>query len=94
MYTKGEWKVIDYDVTKDWMGVASEDTYIAHVDARNEANAQLIASSPDMYEALKALTSYQEQRDKSTMTGLFYLGDLRKLDQQRIDKALAKAEGK
>ncbi|KKK73189.1 hypothetical protein LCGC14_2896340, partial [marine sediment metagenome] len=46
------------DVTKDWMGVASGDTYIAHVDARNEANAQLIASAPLLYEALKEVRRY------------------------------------
>ncbi len=66
------------------MGVASEDTYIAHVDARNEANAQLIATAPDMYEALKLYQKHQ----RGTIG--HYCGECA----LALKQALAKAEGK
>lgn len=62
-----------------------------------EANAHLIAAAPDMYEALQPLVDAAkhnaadavEWNDKSTISIIFSIGDLR-----AAMSALAKAEGK
>lgn len=48
----------------------------------DDGNAQLIAAAPDMYEACKKLVMHRHQ------------GDIHPIDYQRIELALAKAEGK
>ena len=66
-YTKGEWKLSP--LGKEW--VVGEDGFaIAKVlDGKtgkfNEANAQLIASAPRLYEALKKLVAVYEIDDVS-----------------------------
>ena len=53
-YTKGEWRVIggkgEYSVIS-----VDEQITLANVYGKDKANAQLIASAPDLYEALKAI---------------------------------------
>ena len=95
-YTKGEWKVwihpdrippegegtwaiyIADEQSKAIAKVSNEDTNIM------KANANLIASAPDLYEALKELATYRNAWKD-------VLGD--KLTEM-LTKALAKAEGK
>ena len=82
-YTKGEWKVskpfkeIPYSVS------SNEKYPIARLGftQEDETNAQLIASAPDLYEALKELVG---------ICGEFFFED--QLEQSK--KALNKAEGK
>ena len=85
-YTKGEW-ILNKE---PYLG---KDTYILWVAGEgqiakittNKANAQLIASAPDLYEALKNLRHIYTD----------YLKGSRELDfWVKVDKALAKAEGK
>ncbi len=82
-YTKGEWKA-----NKNWMGtytIHTDDAHIADVD--RHFNAQLIASAPDLYEALKYA---YEWRWKQTME----CGDIYDEVGLKLISALAKAEGK
>jgi len=61
-YTKGEWEVTQWSA-KHGFNVFSENGFICsvplgsppHTMVETEANAQLIASAPDMYEALKEI---------------------------------------
>lgn len=86
-YTKGKWKVekddfgykIICDTTNpdDTVDIAEIDHY--RKDAEAKANTHLIASAPDMYEALRAVR-----------TILFENSSL----YQQVDKALLKADGK
>ena len=81
-HTKGEWKY-----TTDGVVIASDGKQIASVFPRDrEANAQLISSAPDLYEACKkltALTFWNAQFRGKHPT--FY---------DNVVRALAKAEGK
>ena len=83
MITKGEWR--------NWSGpngyhIWAGDIHIADVGDREDpaqsANANLIASAPDLYEALKTLIEYHQK----------YSGAIPCLAD--AIKALAKAEGK
>ena len=65
-YTKGEWKLAkgrrDQIMTNNGILIAQMPSYIrgsaGHVPVKEtEANANLIAAAPDMYEALKGLLS-------------------------------------
>lgn len=89
-YTKREWKVITYgESTLRLTGkyyIGTKDYVLAEVDS--EANAHLIAASPDMYEALKALQEHMTM-GKSEL-GRPYLADVGRMAR----KALARAEGK
>ena len=81
-YTRGEWQVVDHawrDKELPFDKVIFVETS-RNVVARtwNRADAQLIASAPDLYEALKG------------MVEIGLTGEV----QQQIMKALAKAEGK
>jgi len=97
MYTKGEWRVdrkrssFEYDIySKDNppkviarvpSGVSN---YSRLVPAEGEANAQLIASAPDLYEACKEgleLLSINLEANRGKVSEL-------------LKQALAKAEGK
>ena len=88
-YTKGPWRVVHND-KKDYPFILNDEKkVIAQVIGDgvkiegNHANAQLISSAPDMYQALKLL---QERDD---------YGSLRLPTQAKeiINQALAKAEG-
>ncbi len=83
-YTKGEWKVVK---THDAVLVCSGQKQIAYMlGAKNkqEANVQLIASAPDLYEALRAI--YDDVGGNLTiMPSVRY---------KKMVKALAKAENK
>lgn len=58
-FTKGEWKVKDrWNVLAGKRLVANCGGYSSSIESvveENEANAQLISASPDLYEALKQL---------------------------------------
>jgi len=84
-YTNGEWK--PYKTATGWSVYADGDevseVYSCHTGLA-EANAQLIASAPDLYEACKELEPYftwLEENKLIRITSLF-------------KQALAKAEGK
>ena len=93
-YTKGPWRNEGRYVmalkNKQVCAIPGDHIKIAKVD---EANAQLIAASPDMYEALKAaqeeLKHVLSQEPYSTVKWHHYGQALAK-----IDGALSKAEGK
>jgi hypothetical protein len=82
MYTKGEWKVSKNDTNKPFkFRIETETSILAAV--YNEANANLIASSPDMYEALKDLSEYIR----------YNMGNAAPI-YEKAQKALSKAEGR
>ena len=92
-YTKGEWGMYQYETelgteVKIYSVDNSEDiAYVGRVGFRQaeiQANANLIAASPDMYEALK------EARRNIDFTGYVQVSTIVNF----IDRALAKAEGK
>ena len=84
MFTKGEWKAGKSKDTGLWHihGGVSGGEYVCCLPTtgRSEANAQLIASAPDLYEALKLI--YSKCRRLSTEEIII------------VGKALAKAEGR
>lgn len=97
MYTKGEWTCHPIDGTEGrvWDAETTE-TVIATVSlsydtlentSQTEANAHLIASAPDMYEALKEIehlcsgSAFRQDTDQQIIAGKCF-------------SALAKAEGK
>ena len=84
-YTKGEWKAVEY-----WDGLGKSQRYItngggcvAHIITREEAeaNAQLIASAPNLYEVCVLAVGYASVKD---IPSLEYI----------LLKAIAKAGGK
>jgi hypothetical protein len=81
-YTKGEWLVSQAQSNEIITNYDVDDTVAAVYNKQKEwqANAHLIASAPDMYEALKKVyrTTYVQTPELHGM----------------IQKALAKAEGK
>ena len=91
MFTKGEWEIskpyeqIPYTVS------SSEKYPIARLGfhGEDEANARLISSAPDLYEAALLARSLVN-------TKLFFHPDdkLAQWEKEVIDKAIAKAEGK
>ena len=84
MYTKGEWKVADESYTGDLFIKTVDNKFVA---LANKANAQLIASAPDLYRACKrAEQMLQYPQALSNEAKNYELEDLR--------KALSKAEGK
>ena len=83
-YTKGEWSLFQHGITTQIMC----GKYKVAEGIYNKANARLIAASPLMYEALKALIAHMTMA-KSEL-GRPYLADVGRM----ADKALAKAEGK
>lgn len=97
-YTKGEWKV-EYQQYEDGSHICVADPSGDWVcdcglegDIECEANAQLIASAPDLYKACKlglekCESFIHDEYDGTSMLG----GLLKKLEP--IRKALAKAEG-
>jgi len=91
-YTKGEWEVDRHTVYA--LGKYGSNRFSAHIQhgwdggeetpqAELEANAHLISAAPELYEALKALTSY-----------VSIMGYFKPEKQEQFRKALAKAEGK
>jgi len=105
-YTKGKWEVYQTDVKPDrWMVCAGDTgkrgiakTVLDNVipPAEKQANANLIASAPDLYEALKGilpeLKEYaNEVGDCDHSVGICFCGLFNKLG--NIEQALAKADG-
>ncbi len=100
MYTKGEWKAEGVSVMVDIVfGGKVMPSMVARVfDPDNHqtindvgiANAHLISSAPDMYEALKEIDSQIRITDKAFGYGIF----IRELHWLEYKKALSKAEGK
>lgn len=97
-YTKGKWEVKGFAefVCGVWYAsITSSDKPIAKVRGDNknncEANAHLIAASPNLYEALKEAHEWLTQLNK--LHPIIDDGDFNIL-QRHIQKALAKAEGK
>ena len=95
-YTKGEW-AIDCENQgnggfAEWYTVDTRTRHIAciangaRLDDEDKANAQLIASAPDLYEALKAIDGYLSASFPANLTR-------KKSAVELLDKALAKAEG-
>jgi len=89
-YTKGEWKILHVPEAHQpfLIGIGLDDNHPVatvtktHFPDEAKANAQLLASAPDMYEALKEILSiihYNEPLAKANTI---------------IYKAIAKAEGK
>jgi hypothetical protein len=102
MFTKGKWKVVGFLGEHDEMGaiIKSGDKTIAHTVGglryhskpeewgEYHANANLIAASPDMYKALKAIeATVIFDGDKAIYT-------VDKNCQYLMNMALAKADGK
>ena len=83
MYTKGEWKVRQHGITRqiyvETPTRPKAKEYQIAEGIYNKANAQLIASAPDLYAALKAL--YNSDPDMSVVLV------------NQVQEALAKAEG-
>ena len=85
-YTKGEWKQGKRHT--DTVYMADENTRIATCFSPNsEANAQLIASAPALYEALKRIkrNCFKDKR------GAYWIG---RVDMANAEQALASVEGK
>ena len=85
-YTKGEWKIHKDEHNATWVVTDTSKVCVLldGANARVKANAQLIASAPDLYEALKAVVERYE---------IILIGDDQKCDVMAIE-ALAKADGK
>lgn len=92
-YTKGEWKIEGY--SRREFTISADDTIIADVLINDDqveagANAHLIASAPDLYEALKGISEWTDAFDGSHES----LETMRNNIKSMVSKALAKAEGK
>jgi hypothetical protein len=94
-YTKGEWKARKllpdkYGIVtkKGWEVFTPEYDVVAMIEhgapIRREGDARLIASAPDMYEALKVWQKHQQR------THGHYCSECADL----LEKAITKAEGK
>ena len=79
-YTKGEWKV--YHNKHGWHCDVDGVGRVCMIDT--EANARLIASAPDLYEACKYI--------KSEVRLAHYTGDVYECPHCKLEKAIAKAE--
>jgi len=56
MFTKGEWKVEEADMYGHFITTNQRESALAKVfNPDSQANANLIAAAPDMYEALEGL---------------------------------------
>lgn len=90
-YTKGEWKILHVPEAHQpfLIGIGLDDNHPVatvtktHFPDEAKANAQLIASAPDLYEALKDLLA---DTDKTGYTSVPHI--------IKATEALAKAEGK
>ena len=92
-YTKGEWKV-EPIIKNTIFGIFTEYHHyeLARVFIHNgeqEANANLIASAPDLHEALKLAVEYFE-----SLAGVPQNVSLFNKTLSSCDKAIKKAEGK
>ncbi len=92
MYTKGGWEadtadsnMINVFSSNQVVAICRKDGWDLNIKEA-EANAQLIASAPDMYEALKAALDFFTQYDiqQKVISGISL----------QLNQALAKAEGK
>ena len=91
-YTEGEWKAshplddIAYFGNKE--GTIARIQWFAGIPVKEQkANIQLIATTPDMYEALKAIDDYLSAPYPKNMP-------LKQIAADKLVSALAKAEGK
>lgn len=89
-YTRGEWTVFRFSDFHNWKVRTGEDNWFIDcgIEENAEANANLIAAAPDMYEALKAIRDFLVEyrrtvNDPSSWPIL-----------NKMNEALAKAEGK
>jgi hypothetical protein len=81
-YTKGKWKVDGFRIfDTNGHSVATTGTFSGRKYEEDIANAYLIASAPDLYEALKDLVGICEE---------FFFED----QLEQANKAIAKAESK
>jgi hypothetical protein len=84
-FTQGEWAAKGYNVVDtNGNSIATTGTSSARKYAEDIANAQLIASAPDMLKALKQASAYCDLRENGE-GGLSV--------QEIVDNAIAKAEG-
>ena len=89
-YTKGPWEINEntvYGLPTFEISSETSDSWIANVLDKNmpgKANAQLIASAPMMYEALKEIQACKG--NPKMLEGMIIMS--------HIEQALAKAEGK
>lgn len=87
--TKGTWKVVDlrrvqgYAIETRDKPICEVPDYIGNTSGETESNAHLIASAPDMYEALKEIKLVWQELDPDIKFPHL---------QEVINKALAKAE--
>ena len=92
-YTKGEWKAYLVEKPNKWMvcsGKDGIDGIAKMVDSNQEANANLIAAAPDMYEALRLTRdNLQTLSDAAIHYKTTFSTNLEILNQ-----TLSKAEGK
>ena len=93
-YTKGEWKSRhpinnDYTIYMGEYGKGIIQVAMLFESSPNaEANARLISAAPDMYEALKTISAfYSETGYKNVIPSMIEAV-------RKINKAIAKAEGK
>ena len=91
-YTKGEWKAnytgsklvsVDCSSRAEVVAICGKNKWIKTRDEQI-ANAHLIASAPDMYEALKELSNYHPKQGYEQWLILL----------NKAQQAIAKAEGK
>ena len=91
-HTKGEWKVEESNretVLGDVLYyIEANDDVVAH-EIESLANAQLIASAPDLYEALKGIIENGDKMKMDAQTAIKIFPYIK-----QAEKALAKAEGK
>lgn len=93
-YTKGEWinhKLYDegYDIYQNGDGDGHTIARVFQYNGEQETNANLIAAAPDMYETLKKALLLLNR----ITTEDFSCGKDKPL-RQRLEKVIAKAEGK
>ena len=102
-HTPGPWELME-DRVPGGLELGANGRAICEIWRRNkpdteEANAHLIAASPDMYAALKEARSFVEDARSLRRGVLSHFGATTNYDDiddylRRIDAALAKAEGK
>jgi len=91
-YTKGEWEIKKLEYThEDRIKITSqpkdgmfEMVCFVYGENNRESNARLIATAPDMYEALKELKTAIDKGQERLGVGRL----------ERLEAAIAKAEGK
>lgn len=89
-YTKGDWKA-QRNAAGEW-SIITDDDFIGTIG--RHFNAHLISAGPDLYEALKELRDWLRSDDVQVLgKGLTEQFGIPKT-QEKVDKAIAKADGK